>query len=166
MQEGLWEQVKAKPEFKARKEADRGSCRWDQQIERLIADYLIPTEASPDPNEFEVVVRAMASERRFERRLLRGAFVDWLLTKQRGGRMLFSDGTETAYAFATFPPQIDRDMRRGELLARCFVARSPRGPLAQAGYDVRKVIGLGTGAPSSMARSANRQVSRTSAQRQ
>jgi len=144
VQGGLWEHVKAEPEFKARKQADAVSYWWDEQIERLIADHGISTEAPPDPNEFELVVRTMASERRFERRLLSEAFIGWVLTKQRGGRMLFSDGTKTAHSFATFPPQTDRDTRRGELLAHCFVARSPRGPLAQAGCDVEKAIGLGT----------------------
>jgi hypothetical protein len=142
--DGVWKRVKAKPEFKARKEADRVSYWWDQQIERLVADNRISTEAPPHPNELELVVRAMASEGRFERRFLSGAFLDWLRKKQRGGRMVFSDRTQTAYAFATYPRDGDRQMRVAELIARCFVARSPRGPLARTGYDVKKVIGIAT----------------------
>lgn len=144
VEDGLWKQVQAKPEFKARKEADRVSYWWDRQIETLVADNMIPTEAPPNPNELELVVRAMASERRFERRLLSGAFVDWLQKKQRGGRMIFSERTQTGYAFATCPRDGDRQMRVAELVARCLVARSPRGPLARAGHDVKKVIGMAT----------------------
>lgn len=144
VQGGLWRDLQTKPEFKARKEADRISYWWDQRIEALVADNSIPTEAPRDPNELEMVVRGMASENRLERRVLSSAFLNWLGKKQRGGRMLYSEGTQMGYAFATCPRDSDRQVRVAELVARCLVARSPGGPLARCGYDVRKVIGLAT----------------------
>lgn len=144
VEDGLWTQVQAKPEFKERKAQDRISYWWDEHIERLVEDCIIPVEASAIQNQNELVVRAMASESRFERRLLSNAFVDWLQKKQAGGRFMFSPRTQTGYVFLTSPRDHEREYRAAELHARCLVARSPRGPLAQAGYDVEKVIGLAT----------------------
>lgn len=144
VEDGLWEQVQAKPEFKARKAHDRVSYWWDERIERLVEDCVIPAEAPAVQNQNELVVRAMASESRFRRRLLSSAFLDWLQSKQRGGRFMFSPQTQIGYAFLTSPRDHEREYRVAELHARCLVARSPRGPLAQAGYDVKKVIGLAT----------------------
>lgn len=144
VEDGLWKQVQAKPEFKARKAEDKISYWWDEQIERLVEDCVIPLEAPTVQNENELLVRAMASESRFERRCLSNGFLEWLHTKQCGARTLPSLRTQTGYVFATFPRDHDRQMRVAELLARCMVARSPRGPLATVGYNVKKVIGLAT----------------------
>lgn len=141
---GLWAQVQAKPEFKARKTEDEISYWWDHRIERIIEDCVIPTEASVVQNQKELVVRTMASETRFERRLLSTACLGWLRKKQDGGRVTFSPRTQTGYVFLTCPRDRDREARVAELTARCLLARSPRSPLSRSGANATRIIGLAT----------------------
>lgn len=144
VEDGLWAQLRAKPEFRARKEADKVSYWWDERIERLIEDSLIPTEAPTVQNDNELLVRRMASETRFERRILSTAFVDWLAQKRIGGRVASSQGTKTGYVFLTCPRALDREIRMAELAARCLHVRSPQGPLARRGTEVTTVVGFAT----------------------
>ncbi|MGE0869299.1 MAG: YecA family protein [Kofleriaceae bacterium] len=142
-EDGLWRQVQDKPEFKARKIEDEISYWWDQRIEGVIEDFLIAPEASRSLNENERVVRAMASETRFQRRMLSNAFIGWLEKRRTGARVTYSPATDTAYVFLTCRNE-NRDTRVAELAARCFHVRSPRGPLWRQGTKVTKVVGLAT----------------------
>jgi hypothetical protein len=142
--DGLWAQVQAKPEFKARKAEDEISYWWDQRIERVIEDSMISTEAPGIQNDNELVVRTMASETRFERRVLSTACIDWLRKKRTGGRVTCSPKTQTGYVFLTKPRDGDREVRVAELMARCMDARSPNGPLSRSGESATKIIGLAT----------------------
>jgi hypothetical protein len=99
----LWSQIQGKPEFIARKAENKISYWWDERIERLIEDCIVSTEASTFQNNNELIVRAMASENRFERRLLSTACIDWLSKKRSGGRVTFSPKTQMGYVFLTCP---------------------------------------------------------------
>lgn len=138
VEDGLWPDVQRKPEFIARKEADRVSYWWDEMIERLIRDQgddpILQTSAS----DHERVVRTMAAENRFARRLLSTACLDWLRAKTPGARTIVSPSSGIAYVFGTFPRDWPRNRRAGELLARCHAARSP------AVTGCATVIGIGT----------------------
>lgn len=144
VEDGLWSQLQQKPEFKARKLEDQKSYWWDERIERLIEDCVIPLEAAADMNKNELLVRTMASESRFERRILSSAFLDWLMMKEPGGRFAYSPATGIGYVLQTSPRDHEREYRVANLTARCLLARSPNGPLARAGYQVQKVIGIAT----------------------
>ena len=85
-EDGLWLQVRSKPEFLARKEADRVSYWWDRMIETFIADYELAPEAGPSQSDHEKMVRTLAAEDRFARRILSEFFLDWLHRKQAGAR--------------------------------------------------------------------------------
>ncbi len=123
-QNGLWREVQSKPEFLARKEDDRASYWWDRMIETFIKDYEVAPEARPSPSDHERVVRTMAAENRFARRMLSAACLDWLRRKQPGARNLISE-SGVGYVFGTFPCDWKREDRQAEISARCFVARSP-----------------------------------------
>jgi hypothetical protein len=142
--DGLWAEVQEKPEFKARKVEDAISYWWDDRIERLIADCVVPSEASSALNENEGLVRAMASESRFDRRILSGTFVEWLMQRKAGARTLFSPRTETGYVLLTCARERDRNLRVAELGARCLHARSPAGPLWRTGSQPTRIVGLAT----------------------
>jgi hypothetical protein len=120
----LWTEIKSKPEFIARQTADEISYWWDRTIETLIKDYELEPEVGPSPSEHELLVRTMASEDRFSRRVLSGACLDWLNARKAGARNLASK-SGTAYVFATYPRDHKRELRVDDLGARCFIARSP-----------------------------------------
>lgn len=119
-----WSGIRSRPEFVARKEADRVSYWWDDMIERFIKDYEVQPEGNPEPSDHERVVRALAGENRFARRILSAACVDWLQRKQPGARNTVSPFSDIAYVFAVYPRGWERDFRTRELSARCYVMRS------------------------------------------
>lgn len=137
-EEGLWKQVQSKPEFRARKEADKVSYWWDEMIERFIADYDVSAEAGTSPSEHERAIRVLAAENRFARRILSTACLDWLQRKEPGTRNLRSPTPDIGYVFGTFPRDWDRKYRQTELEVRCFVARGP------ATLNCAPVIGIAT----------------------
>lgn len=71
--ESLFDGMRARPEYRAKKEADATSYAWDKVIEQFI-HLGDPTLAGPDfsqtNQETEKALRIMASESRFRRRLL------------------------------------------------------------------------------------------------
>lgn len=118
----LWPGVSAKPEFVARKDQDRASYWWDRVLETLIGDLVTTAGEVPLPTEHELVVRTMAAENRFARRVLSAACLDWLMKRQAGARNLVSP-SGVAYVFATYPRDYGREHRQADLGMRCFVAR-------------------------------------------
>lgn len=134
----LWNQLQAKPEFKARADEDLISVWWDNLIELLCAEYGVHPESGPALSMHEFVVRTLATESRFARRFLSNAFAGWIALKQAGARTTVSPPTDVAYVFATYPRDWSREYRKCELEARCFVSRSPRVT------GRRIVMGIGT----------------------
>lgn len=80
VEDGLWSSISAKPEFLARKREDEVSYWWDRLIETLIGDFDVSLEAGVSMDEHELVVRTLAGENRFQRRVLAGACISWLQT--------------------------------------------------------------------------------------
>ncbi len=137
VENGIWKEVHTKPEFAARKSEDRISHWWDDLIETFIKDFDFGLEGGPTPSEHERVVRTMAAEDRFARRMLSAACLDWLQRKQPGARNLVSP-SGVGYVFGTFPRNWERGYRRADLSARCFVARGP------SVLNCSTIVGLGT----------------------
>lgn len=123
-EEGAWAQLSNKPECIARKKEDHVSYWWDSTIETLIRDCESTPEVGPTLTELETVVRTMAAENRFQRRMLSEAIVNWVHQRQAGARTMVSP-SGVAYVFATYSRDFDREARRTSLRWRCFVARSP-----------------------------------------
>lgn len=122
---GVWEEVQSKPEFQARKREDEDSYKWDYLVEMLGGDF--GHDNSPfglEPTQREFVVRAMARENRFFRRLLAkslsGFLADAKANKTRSRYVQSNSGV--VYVFAYFRLGEERNARVAELTARCFVA--------------------------------------------
>lgn len=122
----LWAQVSTKPEFLARKSADKASYIWDRLIERFCQDLAAGNiEFGNGLPDAERAVRVMARENRFSRRIIGKAFKEFIdLTAQRkirARRVRAESGV--VYVFLARPHDEARRYRIAELAARCFVAR-------------------------------------------
>ena len=124
VQEGLWDELQRKPEFAARMAADKISVWWDDLIGILTDAYSVRPERGATLSDHERLVRTLASENRFARRLLSESCVEWLHRREAGARNLISP-SDVAYIFATYPRDWSREARTDQLGARCLVARSP-----------------------------------------
>ena len=127
LSEDMWSGLSARDEFRRRKEADEASYFWDALIQMIAADH------DPDLTEthgvtgdahspVESVVRLMAREDRFARRLLAKGFQEF----HKGGGVrarLLQSPSGVVYVFLVRPHGYDRTARRNELLARMFIAR-------------------------------------------
>jgi len=123
---GIWQEVRSKPEFKARKIEDRRSYAWDHLIEVLAGkEGHEHPEFGLDLPERELVVRGMARENRFSRRTLSNGFLDFLEAAKAGktrSRMMQSLSGRI-YVLAYFAKHEERELRTHELYSRCLVAR-------------------------------------------
>ncbi|VVB94792.1 Uncharacterised protein [uncultured archaeon] len=124
--DNLWEEFIKRREYQAKKEADKESYVWDRLIEVFCNDYLNGNlEFGNSLNEVEKVMRTMARENRFERRLLGKYFIDFMeLASQKKVRArIFPSPSGVAYVLLACPHDEDRKERLGELGLRCFVTR-------------------------------------------
>lgn len=128
--EGLWAALVQKPEWKARKEADRESYLWDGLIETLRelhqASGSSPTEAM---DTLEGALRVMARENRFARRILAQGFNEFMRDAAAGRTRarIMPSLSNVHYVFLASGRDEDRGDRRRELALRCFVARGLQG---------------------------------------
>lgn len=145
----LWDTLTKKPEWRSRKDADKVSYAWDRLIETLYEDFKSQRMLVSDHRfsatslmEIERVLRVMAREDRFSRRMLSGAFLEFIESAQAqgiGARMVpCLSGVK--YVFLARPFGEGRRRRMEELFLRCFVARGLE-PAA------RTVIGIATERP-------------------
>lgn len=123
-EEGCWAHLCKSPEFVARKAEDLVSRWWDETIETLIHNFELSDEGGPSLTEREILVRTMAAEDRFQRRILSSAIVNWLNQRSAGARTMVSP-SGVAYVFCTYPRDYDRKTREANIALRCFVTRSP-----------------------------------------
>jgi hypothetical protein len=123
----IWDEVRSKPEFKARKVADRESYSWDELIEMLAENE------GHDDSEFglsyrdrEFVMRGMAREDRFCRRLLAKHLREFLLAAKAGmtRSRIMQSPSRFLYVLAYFKKDEGRDVRLHELTSRCLIARN------------------------------------------
>jgi hypothetical protein len=122
----LWSSVTQKPEWKARKEADRESYIWDRLIETLYGSNHAPGMAPADVlDTLDGALGFMARETRFSRRALAQGFNEFMRdapNKRTRARMMPSL-SDVRYVFLASTREEDREGRRKELALRCYVAR-------------------------------------------
>lgn len=124
--DGIWDELSRRPEFKARKVLDAESYKWDDLIEVLAGNrgHDHP-EYGLELSDRELLVRGMARENRFARRFLANGFVDFLRDAKAGrtrSRILKSPSNRL-YVFAYFKKDEESALRHYELYARCLIAR-------------------------------------------
>jgi hypothetical protein len=123
----LWDKLDENEQFKLRNEANRESYLWDQLLEYLSRQVLEDRmEFGGTLNDNERVLRYMARESRFARRILSTTFEEFLREAKAGivrARMTVSPSS-VAYVFFAPPVDYPRDARIAELGNRCFVARN------------------------------------------
>lgn len=123
----LWETLQGNAQFKRRNEANQESFLWDRLIEHLSREILEDRmEFGGTLSENERILRYMARENRFARRILSNAFGEFLRDAKAlvlRARMMASP-SGIAYVFFAPPVDYPRDARIAELGNRCFVARN------------------------------------------
>lgn len=146
----IWEKLQSKPEFGRRKEADQASYYWDRLIELLAGPNAKPSlEAGPALSQWELGLRAMARESRFSRRMLGDGIRDFF-EQAKAGKLrsrVLRGVSGTIYVFAYFIGGEDDELRQGELLCRCFIARHQTGSGdTVVGAGITKYVpGVGSG---------------------
>jgi hypothetical protein len=124
--DGIWSEIAAKPEFQRRKELDRESYAWDALIEALIDPNADAIEGSSiELTDLERALRAMAMESRFARRVLGQGLRTFIIAAQAGqirSRALVGP-SGVIYVLVYFRAGEDAQCRRAELGNRCFLAR-------------------------------------------
>jgi hypothetical protein len=112
----------------------------DAVINDISRDVLKGTlEFSNDPNKGEIILRIMARENRFNRRILGKSFVEFIhLSSQNKlrARMLPSP-SRILYVLLAIPHTIERKYRVAELGTRCLIARG-------LNKNIKTVIGIAT----------------------
>ena len=137
----IWSEIVKKPEYKAKKEADRESYVWDKLLEIISKNVLKGNlEFGSTLDQSEIALRTMARECRFSRRLLGKGFTEFMsLASQEiiESRFLVSPQSNIAYVFLAKPHGEDRQYRVNELQGRCFVVRGMQ-------QNCMTVIGIAT----------------------
>jgi hypothetical protein len=136
----LWDSFKKKPEYLRKKEEDRIGYVWDDIIEDIAKDVLKGNlEFSSSPDDGEIILRTMAREDRFSRRILGKSFAEFIMLSSQNkvrARMLRSPSS-IIYVLLALPHTIERKYRRAELGTRCFIARGLNS-------DCQTIIGIAT----------------------
>lgn len=134
---GIWDALRTKPEFIARKAEDRDSYTWDDLIDDLAGhDH---RGLGLELSDRELVIRELARENRFGRRLLSQALVKFLREAKAGAMRsrIAQSPSLRLYVFAYFAKGKPREARIDELSSRCLIARTK----FQDSSDV--IIGIG-----------------------
>jgi hypothetical protein len=127
-----WEGFQNNSQVKAKKDLDKISYVWDRLIELINKDFREDglTSAIPNSNitlsNVELLVRAMARENRFSRRMFGKAYIDFLeLSKKKQVKSRSINGTtsEILYLFLASDLNNGREYNFAELYGRCLVAR-------------------------------------------
>jgi hypothetical protein len=136
----LWEGIIKKPEYRKKKELDKISFVWDRLIDDISKSVLEnKLEFSSSPGHGEIILRAMARENRFSRRILGKLFAEFIaLSSKNILRARMTPGPSgVLYVFLAIPHTIERKYRIAELGTRCFVARG-------LNQDIDTIIGIAT----------------------
>jgi hypothetical protein len=137
---GLWEELVARPEYRAKINNNDVSYIWDALIERIAGHHLQgQLELSGNLADPERALRMMARETRFDRRLLSRVTVDFSERAKRReieSRMVRSP-SGILYVLLRKPPETLRTDRQAELQLRCYVARGVR-------QECTTIVGIAT----------------------
>jgi hypothetical protein len=151
LKEGYWEEFEKSPERKAKLEKDRLSYQWDELIKR-ISHYLLREElyftSNSSISEQEILLRFLARENRFHRRMLAETLCDLVYSAPTDGTItaryvhpLSSKGV--CYVFMVFP-HLDW-MAYEEYRQERRAALRWRYPLAKLRFpDAQHIIGVAT----------------------
>jgi hypothetical protein len=122
VEDGHWQEFAKSREYLAKQKADEISHLWDKMIKEIVEYSVRGTlETATTLSECDEVLRIMALENRYCRRLLGKALYDFI---KRGTRSrLIQSPSGITYVFLKRPHGTDRDERRRELADRCYVAR-------------------------------------------
>jgi len=133
VEDGPWEQLQNKPEYKAKEKEDEISYIWDGLIEEC-------HKGSPSSN-YEPIARELARAGRFERRVLSKRFFDAFIQADRDSNYnVFRrtvEGNGVTYCFLFQDDLRSRDYRKAMLTNMCFIARGKY-------QDNKKVLGIAT----------------------
>ena len=147
----LWEQVQSDTQFLAARQENKISLFWDHLIEYLTGHYLDQTlEYGNDMSvqEYERIVRIMASEIRFSRRLLAKWMVERRMKAKGGyvGSIMESIQDDVLYVLLVGPGdgggdhEKYRTARAEQLYDRCVAAKAARP-------DRTIIVGISLDAP-------------------
>ncbi len=126
----LWRGLQGNESYRRRKQAEEASYAWDWIINAMADTRLVPVEGPPPTlPELDLALRAMASERRFHRRILGEHLVGFIHEAVAGklrSRLLASPSGVT-YVFVFFDNRDTPEQRRAEMLGRSYLARKHAG---------------------------------------
>jgi hypothetical protein len=128
--DNLWKTLVQKPEWQARKEADRESYVWDGLIETLRESCEVPGASPSDAlDALDGALAIMARENRFARRILAHGFNEFMrdAAEKRTRARIMPSLSGVHYVFLASDHDEDREARRAELALRCFIARGRKG---------------------------------------
>lgn len=127
---GTWEYIQARPEFAAKKNADKVSYFWDHLID--------VTHTCPGP-DYRQIARELSRLNRFERRYSSHVFLSAHGKAAETGESLrrYGSSKDTTYVFMFAPKNYPREHRAAQLNNVCLVARDVYN-------DNPKVIGIAT----------------------
>ncbi len=138
--EDAWNTLINKPEYKVRKEQDKVSYLWDKLIDDIGHQIEAGTLALKNAEgNGELILRTMAREDRFGRRILGKSFAEFihLSAENKIRARMVTSPTEVLYVFLAVPPSVKRKYRLAELATRCFIARG-------LNQQIKIVIGIAT----------------------
>ena len=135
--EDIWDDFTTHPEVAARRELDRPSYVWDSLINSFTKPGATRTKLpvrgddeiqimGAEDEELDIVLRIMARETRFARRMLGRdikEFIDQAYARDLRARMV-SSPSKVLYVFLATDPEEDLRHCHVELVGRCLVARS------------------------------------------
>lgn len=136
---GIWDDFRQRPEYLAKNEANQVSLLWDGLIEYVAGHALTGTlEFGSSLSNVELALRQMASENRYQRRLLGKSFDDFLQQSAKSvqSRLVKSE-SGAIYVFLAKPLGTSREDRMRELIARCLVAKGKF-------HEIPMVVGIAT----------------------
>lgn len=140
LEPGLWEAFIKRREYIRKKEADKISYAWDALINDIGQHVMKGTlEYTNDPDNGEIILRMMAREDRFKRRIIGKSLVEFIDRSSRNivrSRMVPSP-SGVLYVLVAHPHDIAREYRRAELGMRCFIARG-------LNKEFKTIIGIAT----------------------
>jgi hypothetical protein len=149
LEDDLWEGVSNKPEFKAKLQKDAESYVWDKLIEALChGGFDGENWLGPDMSESELAIRVLVRENRFSRRILGGAFKNFLELSKTGrvaSRCVQLSLSSVGYVFFAYDSESTLEDRRNELIARCWASLC-------LFRECSTVIGIGVNVPGEIPR--------------
>lgn len=140
VEEGMWQELTRKPEWAARKKADEPSYVWDRLIETFLKDFADGTLVMGQSiEEVDGIMRVLAREDRFARRILATSFLDFMEQASAGRTRarIVPSPSGVVYVLLATRRGLDREHRKAELGGRCWAARG-------LNPTCRTVIGIAT----------------------